>query len=419
MLDRKLAPSFQKTLSLILPEPIQVPLSSGSYVWYTEGIKQNIVKVEVVFTAGKWGEPVPGLSHFTSMMLEKGTAGKTSAELAEALDRYGANLEINPGFDFVSISLYSLKSKLKEIFPVFLELITEPRFPEKEWVQMREIFLQNLKVNQEKTGYVASKLIRQNIFGPAHPYGSSIEEVDVMAIRPDQFHAFFTTSFALHSAYLVGSLDATDLEVIRRGLNSLPRREPVVSYGPAVSAAPFAQRVTRGDRLQASVRLGKRSVLKTDFDYPAVLLATHVLGGFFGSRLMKNIREEKGLTYGISASLNTLQRDSLFIIGADVNRENVSVVIDEVKKELLELGSVVVPEQELLLAKNHFIGSLQTDLANPFSVGERIKTIHLNGLPGDYYQHLLLRIDGLTSDGIQQATEKHLNREMLFEVAVG
>jgi predicted Zn-dependent peptidase len=134
---------------------------------------------------------------------------------------------------------------------------------------------------------------------------------------------------------------------------------------------------------------------------------------------MKNIREEKGLTYGISASVNAFKRDSFFVIGADVNRENVSAVLGEVKKELRELGSEVAGKQELLLAKNHFIGSLQTDLANPFSVEERIKSIHLNGLPPDYYQELLVGIDGLTPDAVRHAAEKHLASETLFEVAVG
>src|SRR5450432_1105640 len=111
MLNRKFAPPFQKTISLSLPDPAEIGLSSGIKVFCFEGIKQNILKVEIIFSAGKWAEPKIGLSHFTSMMLEKGITKKTSAEIAETLDRYGASLEISPGFDYVSVALYSLRVK--------------------------------------------------------------------------------------------------------------------------------------------------------------------------------------------------------------------------------------------------------------------------------------------------------------------
>jgi zinc protease len=419
MLNRKLAPPFQKTISLSLPDPAEIQLSSGIKIFYFEGIKQNIVKVELIFSAGKWAEPSIGLSHFTSMMLEKGTAKKNSAEIAETLDRYGASLEIGPGFDFVSVSLYSLKNKLRNIFPVFLEILTEPAFPEKEWIQMRDIFLQNLKINNEKTSYLASKIIRQNVFGETHPYGSSLEEANVNLIQPDKLITFFKSAFHVHSVYIVGDLPDSEIEFLRDGLNRLTPEKKSVHSIPPPTVQPFSKQVTLDGRLQSSVRLAKRSILKTHAEYPDVLIVTHLLGGFFGSRLMKNIREEKGLTYGISSSLNTFKNDSLFIIGADVNKENVSIVIAEVKKELRKLFTVRVPDQELNLARNHFIGSLQTDMANPFSVEEKIKNINLNELPRNFYQNLLNRIDQITPEEILIAAQKYLDDKTLFEVVVG
>jgi zinc protease len=419
MLNRKLAPPFQKTLSLTLPKPTEILLRSGSKFYHLEGLKQNIVKIEVIFSAGKWAEGRNGLSHFTSVMLEKGTVKKTSVQVAGMLDRYGASLEISPGFDFVTVALYSLKVKIKDVFPLFLEILTDASFPEKEWMQLQEIFIQNLKINNEKTSYLASKLIRKNIFGAGHPYGTSIEEADVLALKTSDLHQFFRSSFSLHSAYAIGDLTTAEIEFIHQGLNIL---SPDVAQGPLSlpsAAAPFLWRENKEGALQSSIRLGKRSLLKDNPEYADVLLVSYLLGGFFGSRLMKNIREEKGLTYGISSSVNTFKNDSLLVIGADVNKDNVSLAVSEIKKELKRIGEELVEAQELLLAKNHFIGSLQTDMANLFAVEEKIKNIHLNNLPEDYYQKLLARVDSITAMQILSISQKYFGVETLFEVVAG
>ena len=419
MLNRKLAPPFQKTLSLSLPSPVEITLSSGVKVFLVQGIQQNVVKIEVVFDAGKWYEPKIGLSHFTATLLEKGTSTKTAEEIANTLDYYGASLEIQAGFDFVSVSLYALMTQWKNVFPVFLEIVREPSFPEKEWNLTKEIFLQNLKVNNEKTSYRASALIRAAVFGEGHPYGSSIEEENVRSIIPSDFHDFFKTSFNIHSIYGVGNFTVAEIESMKQGFQSLPKRtSPSAHPGLPPGSAP-AQYIKKEGSSQSSIRLGKRSILKKDPDYFDLQIFNHVLGGFFGSRLMKNIREEKGLTYGIYSSLSTFIQDGFFVIGADVNKVNLEFAIKEIRNEVRNLRDHPIGEQELGLAKNHFIGSLQADMANLFSVIEKIKNIQLHQLPQSYYQDLFNRIDRAGPDDILRIAGKYFQEETLIEVAVG
>ena len=400
MLNRKLAPPFQKNLSISLPRPIEAKLASGITILGVQGIEQNVVKIEVIFSAGKWFESKTGLSQFTAALLEKGTHQKTAKIIADTLDYYGASLEIHPGFDFLSVSLYSLKTNLEHVFPLFLEILQDPSFPETEWELMKEIFLQNLKINNEKTSYRAGVLIRKNIFGAVHPYGSSVEEAEVNSITLSDFPVFFKAAFKVHSIYWVGNLSDAEIGMLLQGFQSLRGSTvfPAAAFDPAVPA--FAHRVDKEGGLQSSVRLGKRSLLKTDPDYFDLLIFNHLLGGFFGSRLMKNIREEKGLTYGIYASLNTFARDAAFMIGADVNKSNLELAISEIKSELKKLREIPVGGAELILAKNHFIGSLQADMANLFSVIEKIKNIHLHDLPQSYYQDLFNRIDRVSPEDI-------------------
>ncbi len=419
MLDRKQAPPFQKTLSITLPQPIEAKLASGITLFGVHGIEQNVVKIEVIYSAGKWFEYKTGLSHFTAALLEKGTTQKSAEEIADTLDHYGASLEINPGFDFVSVSLYSLKTNLEHVFPLFLEILQYPSFPEAEWELMKEIFLQNLKINNEKTSYRAGALIRKNIFGGTHPYGSSIEEPEVNSINLSDFQDFFKATFKVHSIYWVGNLSDSEIGMLLQGFQSL--RGSAVFPAPALRPVTLAsaQRVEKEGSLQSSVRLGKRSLLKTHPDYFDLLIFNHLLGGFFGSRLMKNIREEKGLTYGIYSSLNVFARDAVFMIGADVNKSNLELAISEIKSELKKLRENPVSGEELALAKNHLTGSLQADMANLFSVIEKIKNIHLHNLPQSYYQDLFNRIELVGPEDILLTAEKYVSEETLFEVAVG
>ncbi len=419
MLNRKLAPPFQKTLSLTLPSPAEVTLSSGVKIFLVQGIQQNVAKIEVIFDAGKWFEPKIGVSQFTATLLEKGTSTKTAEEIANTLDYYGASVEIHAGFDFVSVSLYTLMTQWNKVFPLFLEIITDPSFPEKEWTLTKEIFLQNLKVNNEKTSYRASALIRARVFGEGHPYGSSVEEEQVRAITRSDFQDFFKTAFPVHSIYGVGNFTAAEIESMKQGFQSLPSQitsSSRIVHPPGPAPAHYVQ---KEGSLQSSIRLGKRSLLKKDPDYFDLQIFNHLLGGFFGSRLMKNIREEKGLTYGIYSSLTAFVRDGFFVIGADVNKVNLEFAIKEIRSELRNLRDHAVGEQELGLVKNHFIGSLQADMANLFSVIEKIKNIHLHHLPPGYYQDLFNRVDQVGPEDILRIAAKYFQDDTLFEVAVG
>src|SRR6185369_13552294 len=128
MLNRSVAPVFSKTFSLDLPNPQIVKLPRAVDLVYLQGIQQEVFKLEVIFNAGKWQEPKPGLAHFTSIMLDKGVSGKSSREIAEVLDYYGAQVEISSGYDYVSISLYGLKKFVSEVLPIFIEILSDPAF---------------------------------------------------------------------------------------------------------------------------------------------------------------------------------------------------------------------------------------------------------------------------------------------------
>jgi zinc protease len=149
------------------------------------------------------------------------------------------------------------------------------------------------------------------------------------------------------------------------------------------------------------------------------LFLNHILGGYFGPRLMKNIREEKGLTYGIHSSVHALQHDSFTVIGADVDKENKELTFREIKSELKKLRTEKITTEELDNTRYHFIGSLQTEITTPFAHADKIKNIILNNLPDQYYQRMISRISTISSEELQTTAEKYFHEDSFMEVAAG
>lgn len=379
-------------------------------------VRQDVLKIELIFPAGKWYEPKAGVSHFTSNMLDKGTQRLDSSEVAEAFDRLGAHIEISAGYDNTSVSVYALRKNWKEAAELLAEMIQTPAFDSEELSLMKDIFLQNLKINKEKTSFVVSQLIRKNIFGN-HPYGTSLEEKDVLALTPDQLKDFHTTTFRPSAIFVTTHPSVSMEEIVARFVlfaATIPGQAPA----PLATSGNKTEHVSK-EGVQTSLRLGRLSLKRTDQQYPDILLFNHILGGYFGSRLMKNIREEKGLTYGIYSSINPFVHDSFFVIGADVNKDNRDLALEEIKKEIRRMRTEAVDSMELEIARNHFLGSLQSEVANPFSVTDKIKNIHLHGLPKDYYPKLFKKIDSLTAKDLLSVGEQYVSEESMFVATVG
>jgi predicted Zn-dependent peptidase len=420
MLDRTLAPPFLRSTSFQLIQPKKISTAQGADIYYILGGTQEICKIELIFPAGRWFEKSAGASYFAAQLISKGTKNKSSFEIAELLDQYGAHLEINPGMDVVSVSLYILTRHLEPSLSLLLDLLTASVFPHKELEQLKSIYLQNMRVNREKTSFQASTIIRKNIFGETYPYGRELEDDAVIALPRealvDHFREFYNPSIILVS----GNINDYQGQLIARALSPFSNfssiRPGIVPYE---KTNPFRQIVEKDGSVQSSIRMGKTSVARSHRDYSAILFLNHILGGYFGSRLMKNIREEKGLSYGISSSLHTMSMNSYLMIGADVNRENLNLAFTEIRKELHRLRTERIGSTELETARNHFIGSLQLEITTSFAHADKFKNILLFNLPEDFYQKLIGRIDQIGADELLTIAEGYLNEDSFMEVAVG
>lgn len=419
MLDRLTPPPFNRNTSFELLKPISTTLPGGANVQFVAGGAQDVIRIELIFAAGRWFEQTTGASHFTSTLLSKGTQQKDSFEIARIFDLYGAHLEVSPGLDVVSISLYTPLKTLASVISLFHEIITTPAFPDKELRQSKSIFLQNLKINNEKTSFVASRLLRKNLFGGSHPYGKELDEQDVNAVEREQLLRFHQEFFQRVQIFVSGKVNTDVQELICKTFSEFgglqrPTQTEVTSI---TEASPTYLEKTNG--VQTSIRLGKKSLVRSHADYFDVVFLNHILGGYFGSRLMKNIREEKGLSYGIYSSLQPMKNDSFVSIGADVNKENRSLATTEIKAELNKLCQEKIVAEEIDTARFHFIGSLQSEIATSFAHAEKLRSLLLNNLPSDYYQKMIDRVNVITDEELRATAQKYFAPESFIEVAVG
>lgn len=414
-MDRTLAPAFRTLVDFELPTPEKINLGSDKppilYLPYTQ---TPIVKIEFVFAAGKLYEAQPGLAQFTVNLLDKGTSSNNAKEIASTLDYYGALLELTNDADFAYISLYCLSDHIKILLPLVISILSEPSFPEEELNTYKQIFTENLKVNQGKNSYLATVALRKAIF-KKHPYGRNTEIEDALRITKQHVEAFFKKHYNLLSVFVTGSINEPELSTLSKFCNGFSKTHSSQSID-FIELAVEDHTFDGPGKDQASIRFGKITLDRKNKQIANLTLLNHILGGFFGSRLMKNIREEKGLTYGIYSSISHFKQASLFSIGAEVNTQNVEEAKREILTEISKLQNI--SGEEVQIAKNHLIGSMQNDNASIFNIAERIKVVELNGLNADYYSALSKAINSCSGQELVEIAQIELNPSSLCAVVV-
>ena len=420
MLDRTVQPAFQKSSAFDLIHPENITLKNNLPVTVVRGGEQAVARIEFIFDAGKWHEEQSGVSYFTSHQLQKGTSTKSSYEISTETEQRGVHFEISPGHDFTSLALYGLTKNITEVFQLTREIITAPVFPQAELDQAKDIYSQSLKINLEKTSYLASRELRKTLFGENHPYGRDADISEVTEIQRAWLIEFHKTRFNNFRIICSGKITDQILNNLTDTFGTIQLHASLERQLAAHSSTIVSNHaVEKKESVQSSIRMGRHVIGRTHNDYAALLLLNHILGGYFGSRLMKNIREEKGLTYGINSSIAALKHASSLTIGTDVNKENTGLVIQEIKNEMNSLCTRLIGTSELEIARNHFIGSLQSEITTPFAHADKIKNLLLFSLPANYYQDLILKIDSLSQQDLLQTANIYLNPETFSTVTSG
>ncbi|MCU0339010.1 MAG: insulinase family protein [Spirosomaceae bacterium] len=421
-LDRTIAPDFHAIQGVHFPSLQQSFLDNKQPLYVVNIGQQPVVRVEVLFEAGTWHEQCEGASFFAVKMLSEGTKKRTSIQISEALDQVGAFLELSHTPDRANVVVYGLPKHLPVILAVLTDLLTEASFPEKEFENLRNITLQNLRINLEKNAFVASSTLKGRIFGEKHPYGLSQNEEAIRALKRDDLEDFYEKRIKNRPfrVFLSGQVTDTEVALVNRFLGQhsvVP--PPDIHLAPVIQPQPEALWIEKADALQSSIRVGRRLVTRQHPDFYQLVVANELLGGYFGSRLMRNIREEKGFTYGISSSLIPMRRDGYWTIGTDVKKEFLQATLTEIEKEIERLQQDLVPDEELDLVKNYMAGAFAGSLNTPFEIADRVRLIVLEGLDVDFYSNYIQRLRVVSAAEVRYIAQKYWQWGELQQVVVG
>ncbi|ALJ01372.1 hypothetical protein DC20_10470 [Rufibacter tibetensis] len=403
----------------ITPEVRQTP--SGARLHIFKNSIQPVVRVEFVFKAGKWYQPKAGVASLTAKMLKEGTRYHNAKEIADAVDFYGASLDVAHGYDRSTVTLYCLAKFLPSLLPLAFEIIQQPSFPEEEFSLLKQRVIQTLAVDKQKNSYLATEAYTSALYGQDHPYASYISEEDIIATEIKDLKDFHHQSYIFHDAeiFITGDINESQIEVISKAVKD---HTPSAIVQPQISTlAPktgLLKSSTAND-MQASLRIGKPILKSSHPEYPALYLLNHVLGGYFGSRLMKNIREDKGYTYGIYSSISHKEHGSLFSIGTDIKGDKINETLEEVSKELTTLKEEPVSAEELATTKKHLAGKFLSDHATLFDKMDKYKSNVIMGLDKDFYTQLLVKIQSLSEIDLLEVANKYFNEDSLLKVVAG
>lgn len=419
MLDRKVAPAFKPVQLVHIPEIFSAELANGRKVFYRQDETIEVFKVDLVIQSGSWFADQYSYISLALKVLNEGTRSKNSHQLAEAIDFIGSFAEFTPGFDQSHLSFYGLSRFYEENINLLSEIIYDPSFDEDQFSLLKNKELEKLKLNLEKGSYLSSVALRKMLFGSNHPYGrfNTIEEFEKVSLI--EIQRFFSTNFCDFDILITGKLPDNFLTLL----------EARFGQGPLLKAGSKPQRISpeniryveerKSSFIQSSIKIGKQLFNRTHPDYMKFIVMNELLGGFFGSRLMKNIREDKGFTYGIYSHLYSLNHAGYFSIGTDVNGENEQQTLDEIHREIVLLQQQTVSKDELETVKNYMAGSFAGSLNSPFALMDKFKAVHYQGLTMDFYSNYLPTIYEVTATDLQAMANQYLQVDSLYTAVAG
>ncbi|SMB87393.1 peptidase M16 domain protein [Hymenobacter roseosalivarius DSM 11622] len=423
MLDRQVAPPVQPLASVILPAADVLSLPNGARLHILRNDAQPVIRLQIVFPAGKWYEPQLGVSLLAARMLLEGTSSRTARQIADTVAFYGASLECEQGFDRTALTLYCLTRHIEVLLPLVQDVATEATFPTTEFELLKSRTVQNVRIERQKTSYLAAERFSHNLFGNSYPYGVTFDENSFKKLTPDIVKAFYRTFYQIGSAeiFLCGDISDRHEQLVARafGQGSADHQESAEQDEPHILTVAQHDYVTVEQSLQASLRIGRLWPSPTHPDAHHLQVLVKVLGGYFGSRLMKNIREDKGFTYGIYSSIAPREHASMFVIGTDVNAASAEAAIEEVHNELRRLQDESIPIEELQTVKTYMAGKFANELSTVFEQCDKYKTVVLLGLPNTHYSDFLRQINLVSSDELQQLAQTYLSPENMIEVVAG
>ncbi|MES2131559.1 MAG: pitrilysin family protein [Bacteroidota bacterium] len=423
-LNRKLAPDFKTIDKIDIQQAEVATLDNGIKVYTIDSGSQELTKIEFIFKAGMYYQNQTLVASAANNLLETGTKNYTANQLSDEIDFFGSFFECAVDQDYATLALFSLNKYLDKSLHYVEEIIKYPTFPKDEF----EIYISNKKqkhlVNSQKVNVLARRRFTELVFGEEHPYGRDVKTEDFDKLNLDTIKAFYKSHYHSSNCTIVasGKLPANLITVLNQFFGQTiwgdiqPVNEPSAKLQTTTQQKHF---IERPDAIQSAVRIGRVLFNKKHPDYFKFQVLNTILGGYFGSRLMANIREDKGYTYGIGSGLSSLVNTGYFFISTEVGADVTNNTLEEIYKEIKLLREELVDAEELETVRNYVLGQFLRSVDGPYALADKFKAIWEFGLDYDYFEKYFEAVKTITPAEIKALANTYLQEKDLIELVVG
>lgn len=383
---------------------------------------QEVFKLETIFTAGRYFEKKKLVSGAVLRMLREGAEGYSSDDIAEAMDFYGATLSVPTNLDFSGITLYGLNKHFSKLLPLYKAVVTQPTFPEselKDYVKGRK---QRLQMDLSKNDIVAYRNITEAIFGSDHPYGYNSNKALYDELTTADLQEHFDSHYVAGNCTVVisGKVDDEMIRILEQDFFPFIPKGKTESRSYEIKPLEKQhQYFSKPSSVQTAIRVGLKLFTRQHPDYFGLYFLNVILGEYFSSRLMMNIREDKGYTYNIYSTLDIMSNDGIFLVSTETANEYAQDTLKEIYIEFEKLQNELIPDEELEMARNFTLGTMLTALDGPFNSSEVIKGLFLENMNADHFNDLIKTIKNITKEELMVLAKKYLNKENMFTVLAG
>lgn len=417
-----MAPAFGQVENIELIKAKSIVLDNGLKVFSVNGGDQDLVRIEFIFENIAYDTSKPLQSYAANTILNDGTRELSASEIADKIDYYGAFLQTDFSNDQSTVTLYSLNKHLNATLPVVKAIISDSIFPQVELDTFIRNQKQKLSVNLEKNDFLSRKIFNSVLFSNTL-YGYDTRAEDYDRLTRIQLQEYFSQAYQPENCTVViaGKVQNEAMNLIDRlfGKNWQGGRSVTPNNFNFYPGSGKEHYVEKADALQSAIRLGKIAINRSHSDFPGMQVLNTILGGYFGSRLMANIREDKGYTYGIGSALVSMKNAGYFFIASEVGTDVCTSALTEIQKEIEILKTETVSEQELGLVRNYMLGSMLGGLENALSHADKFKNIYFSGLGYEYYQNYIQIVRTISAQELLVLANKYLDWEGMEKVVVG
>lgn len=425
MLNRSQIPPFKEPTSFefnLLPYQL-IQLDNKTNVYLVEGGIQKIITCEIVFET----ETIAGnqimLPKITNSILLNGTKNHTAYQISQIFENEGIFVSTTHNRQRSSLTIQCLTKNFNKILPIIKEILEESIFPENEIELYKKNEISNLVVQLKKCGVLANRKLGSLLYGSSHPLGqfstaSLIENIDRESILTYYKKTYTNGTCAI---FLAGNIEIDTIASINKYIGQIAFSHQKIEPIPA-ALKPFKKTIEHNIEntagVQAAIRVARQFIAYNhpDFHYANVLNV--ILGGYFGSRLMKNIREDKGYTYGIQSYIQHLHVQPSLVIGAEVGKKCIEDTFTQIKIEFNKLQQNLISADELSTVKNFILGSLLNDLNGPMQIAHIWKGYILNSVSVDNLYKSIQIIKNIQPKQIQEMAQKYLCIDDFYELSV-